>query len=136
MLSHNRTGVGTLIFFNRKSRVKHLVNYRRFPTRMVYLKHDIYGDTPFWSETFCDSSGESVVCLLVGCLTSQKHASVSQGQVFSDNFTCCHTETEVADQAFYVTQSQHTDTGPTSPSADPITPATVAIVEPILKSLV
>ena len=37
-------------------------------------------------------------------------------------FTCCHTETEVADQAFYLTQSQYTDTGPTSPSADPITP--------------
>ena len=39
-----------------------------------------------------------------------------------DNFTCCHTEMEVADQTFYLTQSQYTDTGPTSPSADPITP--------------
>ena len=29
---------------------------------------------------------------------------------------------EVADQTFYLTQSQYTDTGPTSPSADPITP--------------
>ena len=37
-------------------------------------------------------------CLLVGCLTSQQHASVSQGRICSDNFTCCHTETEVADQ--------------------------------------
>ena len=44
--------------------------------------------------------------------------SVSQGRICSDNFTCCHTEIEVADQ----TQSQYTDTGPTSPSADPITP--------------
>ena len=33
--------------------------------------------------------------------------------------TCCHTEIGVADQTF---QSQYTDTGPTSPSADPITP--------------
>ena len=32
--------------------------------------------------------------LCVGCLTSQGHASVSQGPVFSDKFTCCHTETE------------------------------------------
>ena len=40
----------------------------------------------------------------------------------SDNFTCCHTETEVADQTFYLTQSQYTDTGPTSPSTDPTTP--------------
>ena len=62
------------------------------------------------------------VCLFVGCSTSQQQASVSQGRIFSDNFTCCHTEIEVADQTFYLTQSQYTDTGPTSPSADPITP--------------
>ena len=62
------------------------------------------------------------VCLLVGCLTSQQQASVSQGRIYSDNFTCCHTEIEVADPTFYLTQSQYTDTGPTSPSADPITP--------------
>ena len=61
-------------------------------------------------------------CLLVGCLTFQQHASVSHGWTSSDNFTCCHTEIEVADQTFYLTQSQYTDTGPTSPSADPITP--------------
>ena len=61
-------------------------------------------------------------CLLVGCLTSQQHESVSQGRICSNNFTCCHTEIEVADQTFYLTQSQYTDTGPTSPSAGPITP--------------
>ena len=61
-------------------------------------------------------------CLLVGCLTSQQHASVSQGRICSGNFTCCHTELEVADKTFYLTQSQYTDTGPTSPSAYPITP--------------
>ena len=60
--------------------------------------------------------------LSVGCLTSQRHASVSQGRICSDNCTCCHTEIEVADQTFHLTQSQHTDTGPTSPSTDPITP--------------
>ena len=62
------------------------------------------------------------VCLFVGCLTSQQHASVSQGQICSDNFTCSHPETEAADQTFYLTQSQYTDTGPTSPSPDAITP--------------
>ena len=62
------------------------------------------------------------VCLLVGCSTSQQHASVSQGWICTDNITCCHAEIEVADQTFYLTQSQYTDTGPTSPSADPITP--------------
>ena len=35
---------------------------------------------------------------------------------------CCHTETEVTDQTFYFTQLQYTDTGPTSPSADSISP--------------
>ena len=60
--------------------------------------------------------------LLVGCLTSQQHASASQGRICSDNFTCCHTEIEVADQTFHLTQSQYTDIGRTSPSTDPITP--------------
>ena len=46
--------------------------------------------------------------------------SVSQGRICSDNCTCCHTEIEVADQTFYLTQSLYTDTGPTSPSTDPI----------------
>ena len=62
------------------------------------------------------------VCWFVTCLMSQQHASVSQGRICSDNFTRCHTEIEVADQTFNLTQSQYTDTGPTSPSADPITP--------------
>ena len=62
------------------------------------------------------------VCLLVACLTSQQQASVSQGRICSDSCTCCHTETDVTDQTFYLTQSQYTDTGPTNPSADPITP--------------
>ena len=62
------------------------------------------------------------VCLLVGCLTSQQHASVSQGRICSYKFTCCHAEIEVADPTFNVTQSQHTDIGPTTPSTDPITP--------------
>ena len=66
---------------------------------------------------------ECKICsLFVGCLTSQQHASVSQGRICSDNFMCCHTEIEVADQTFHLTQSQYTDTGPTSPSTDRITP--------------
>ena len=46
-----------------------------------------------------------------GCLTSQWLASVSQGWACSDNLTCCHTVIEVACLAFYLTQSQYTDTG-------------------------
>ena len=72
----------------------------------------------------CPYSSLLFVCfvLLVACLSSQQHASVSQGRICTDNFTCCHTEIEAANQTFHLTQSQYTDTGPTSPSADPITP--------------
>ena len=66
--------------------------------------------------------GSGFVGNLVGCLTSQQHASVSQGRICSDKFNCCYTEIEVADQTFYLTQSQYTDIGPTIPSTDPITP--------------
>ena len=75
-----------------------------------------------WRKKEGGERGRDDVCLLVGCLTSQQHASVSQGRICSDKFTCCHTEREVADPTFYLTLSQYTDTGRTSPSADPITP--------------
>ena len=73
----------------------------------------------------CNNVCLLIYCVLfVGCLSSQQHASVSQGRICTDNFTCCHTEIEAADQTFHLTQSQYTDTGPTSPSADPIMPGT------------
>ena len=53
------------------------------------------------------------VHLLVGCFTPQQ-----QGRICSDDCTCCHAQIEAADQTFYLTRSQYTDTGPTSPSAD------------------
>ena len=74
----------------------------------------------------CSMKTGSKVCLFVGCSTFQQHASVSQGRICLHNFTCCHTELEVADPTFHFTQSQYTDTGPTSPSTG----------EAIFKSLV
>ena len=71
------------------------------------------------------------VCFIVGCLTSQQHASVSPRRIYTDNFTCCHTEIEVADPTFYLTQSQYTDTGQTRPSADPIMPGAYSMVSTI-----
>ena len=66
-----------------------------------------------------------LVCLFLGCLASQEHAGVSQGQPdLLRQFYVCHTEIEVADQTVYLTQSQYTDTRPTSPCADPIMPST------------
>ena len=63
-----------------------------------------------------------LLLLFAGCFTSQQHTSVSQGRICTDNYTSCHTEIEVADQTFHLTRSQYTDSGPTSPSTDPITP--------------
>ena len=63
-----------------------------------------------------------LLLLFVGCLTAPQQACVSQGRICTDNFTCCHIEVETAVQTFHLTQSQYTDTGPTSPSADPLTP--------------
>ena len=93
--------------------------------------------SPFQNSVACELVCHNV-CLLVACLTSQQQASVSQGQICTDNFTCCHTEIEAANQTFHLTQSQYTDTGPTSPSADPIrqAPGRVATGVPIFKSLV
>ena len=63
-----------------------------------------------------------LICRLVGwfvgCLMFQKHAIVYVKDLLS--FTCCHTEIEDADQTFFLTQSQYTDTGQMSPSIDPI----------------
>ena len=73
---------------------------------------------PYYVNTFLTESAS----LLVGCLTYELHANVSRGRICSDNFTCCYTEIELADQTFHLIQSQYTDTTPTSPSTDPITP--------------
>ena len=62
----------------------------------------------------------SVYSLLISCLTPQQHVSLSQGRICMDNSTCCYIEIEVDDQTFHLTQSQYTDTGPTTPSTDPM----------------
>ena len=55
--------------------------------------------------------------LFVGCLVSQLHAGVSQGRMCTGNCTCCHTETEVVDQTFYLIHYQYTHIRSTSPNA-------------------
>ena len=78
------------------------------------------------------------VCWLVGCSTSQQHASVSQGRICSDNGTCCHTEVEVADQTFHLTQSQYTTLGKPVPALtlQRQAPGRVATGVPIFESVV
>ena len=91
-----------------------LLEYHSLPQRHKRTNTTLYlrGMTQPW------------LLLLVGCLTSQQHTSVSQGRICSDKSLCCHTEIKVADQTLHLTQSQYTDTGPTSPSTDPVTPGT------------
>ena len=48
--------------------------------------------------------------------------SASPAQVWQDNYTYCHTEMEDTYQICSLSQSQKTDTRPTSPSIDPKTP--------------
>ena len=56
--------------------------------------------------------------IAVLCLTSKKRASVSQPRIYSDNCTCCHTESEFADHTCCLAQSKYSYTAPTSPRTD------------------
>ena len=64
-----------------------------------------------------------MLLLVVGCLTSQPHASISQERVCTGSSKCCHTETGVTDQTCYLIQSQYADNCPTILCTDPMTPA-------------
>ena len=83
------------------------------------------------------SGSSSIVCLLVGCKTSQQHACISQGGICRDNCTCCHTEIEFADKTI---SSSHSTLTPDQP--DPAltlprqAPGKVTTGVPIFKSLV
>ena len=67
--------------------------------------------------------GERITCLLVSCLTSQQHASVSQGtDLLGHLYMLPRSDRNCRDQTFYLTYSRCTDIGQTSPSAHSITP--------------
>ena len=68
-----------------------------------------------------DHRGTDNNCLLVAYRPSNMLVYLGDGSACTIS-TCCHTEVEAADPTFYLTQSQYTDTRPTSPSTDPITP--------------
>ena len=89
--------------------------YTRMHYTSVYIIHQC-------AQSVCTIHQNTQYIVVVDCLTSQQHESVSQGRICSDNFTSCHTEIEAAEQIFHLTQSQYTDTRPASPSTDPITP--------------
>ena len=87
------------------------------------LPMTVRGEDSWCSLQHCSApttSGRDTEGLLVGWLLNVP--ATSQGRICSGSFTCCHTEIEVADQTSHLTQSQYTDTGPTSPSTEPVTP--------------
>ena len=90
-----------------KNTVLHITDKKTYQSHMYCVCSYVEADTYF---------------LFVCWLLPSKHAGVSQGCIFSDYCMCCHTEIEVADQTFYLTQSQYTNTKLTSPSTDPTTP--------------
>ena len=61
-----------------------------------------------------------IYCWLLAYSTSQHHCWCISLTDLLWQLHMFHTETEVAGQIIYLTQSQWTDTGQTSPSADPI----------------
>ena len=99
--------------------------FLEFCFHKAFTKHgDVMGNLPLSARDVCCL----LVCLLVGWLVGWfvgwllNVPATSQGRICSDNFTCCHTEIEVADQTVHLAQSQYTDTGPINPSTDHITP--------------
>ena len=76
-----------------------------------------------WTPATGRHSNKKIVGWLHALRPSNMLVYLRDGSAQTVNFTCCHTEIEVVDQTFYLTQSQHTGTGPTSPSTDPTTPS-------------
>ena len=74
----------------------------------------------FESPSRCQLSIE-IVCLLVAERPSNMLLYLRDGSAQTISRAAGHTEIELADPTFHLTQSQYTDAGPTSPSADPIT---------------
>ena len=96
---------------------------REDSSRLRHIKLRLLSrDRSMRQKTYACSEILRMLLLFVGCLMSQQQASESQGRICSDNCTCCHTEIAVADQTVFLIQPQYTDIGPTSLSADPVTP--------------
>ena len=61
-----------------------------------------------------------VISWLIWCPSSTH--SVSLGQIYSDKCTCSHTKMQVANQTWFLTPSQYTDTWMIIPGSDPVMP--------------
>ena len=74
-------------------------------------------DQSMWSPQWSDLRSTHMICL---CNDKGTELTLYRRDLRSAYSACCHTDIEVADQTSYLTQSQCTDTGPASPSVDPI----------------
>ena len=84
-------------------------------------------EQPVFNQIIIDTVSRATLrwlLLLMGCLTSQQHASVSQVRICSDNCKSYHTKIEIKDQTCFLTQLQYTVTGLTMLSTGPVTPGT------------
>ena len=99
-----------------------LCTHPGFPARLVYLysvsclRSTILVGNPRYEHL-------QFVCWFVSCLFNvpATRYGLPRGRTCSDNFTPCHSKTEVASRTRHLTQSRYTDNGSTSPSTDPIT---------------
>ena len=65
-------------------------------------------------------------------MSYEEHNTLTQARTWEGNCTCYHTEMETVDKTCYVTNAQHTDSRPTSPSIDPATLAMSLLTYSIL----
>ena len=70
----------------------------------------------------CGSGGGVLLLLLLLVAQRTRNIPVYLRNEYAKTTVRAATLRQIADQTFYLTQSQNTDTGPTSRSADPVTP--------------
>ena len=98
-------------------------------------------EQPIADSIFCSRFIECV--RMIACVICASRWEASRARIYhrpncSDKCTCRHTEIRVPDQTSCLTQSQSTDAGPTSASANPIAPGVRqgSTREPVYTSLV
>ena len=65
----------------------------------------IIKQTMYQGDVLKATAVDEMLVVVVGCFMSEKHASVSQRWICSDNCTCCHTEAKDAEPTCYLIQA-------------------------------
>ena len=113
-------GVSEGLTFSSKRNEQRWSSMRRLWKRDNWSKNPSSSRSSIMPLVFCNIANSLAIahyheaCLFtVGCLATKQHAKHNSGM---NLLSCifCHNETEVASQTCSLTQSQHTDTGPTS----------------------